>query len=137
MTLKNYTVERMAGFFEDPYFAWNRNTFVELRDLTVSRLTLFNAIRGGEPASLTLSEWQDAENGAWLDPTRKQKLEEVEAKLFKDFKITLQAGKGNKLVSILFPEDCCGPMRKLANPEIRAFAEIHKSNHFMFPCTQN
>jgi len=51
-----------------------------------------------------------------------QQLDEVEAKLFKDFKITFQAGKGNKLVSILFPEDCREPMRKLANPEIRAFA---------------
>lgn len=40
-----------------------------LRDLVVSRLTLFNARRGGEPSRLLLEEWNDALNDVWYNNT--------------------------------------------------------------------
>ena len=52
----------------DPFSLLDSHDFKELSSLIVSRLTLFNARRGGEPARLTLKEWEDAENGSWIDP---------------------------------------------------------------------
>lgn len=138
LKLKTYTVQRMASIVTDEYLNWNVQSFVELRDLTMSRLTLFNARRGGEPARMTVQEWQDADNGAWLDPSRRPQSDEVDKELFRDLKVTFQGGKGNNhFVSILFPEDCYESMRKLSDPEVRACAEVSADNKYMFPCTQS
>ena len=79
-----------------------RKHCADLRDLTVSRLTLFNARRGGEPARLTLKEWNEAASGTWLGTDIDGKANEIERKLFGDFKLTYQSGKGN---NHLFPLD--------------------------------
>jgi hypothetical protein len=63
--LKQYSVERIVTLIRDPYCTWSATEFAELRDLTVSRLTLFNARRGGEPARMTISEWREAETNVW------------------------------------------------------------------------
>ena len=47
---------------------WDHHDFVKMRNLIVSRLTMFNARRGGEPARLTLQEWEEAANNSWVDP---------------------------------------------------------------------
>ena len=65
--LKQYTEQRIRELTEDQYDVPTESKFVELRNLLVSRLTLFNARRGGEPARLTLSEWSDAQKGTWFD----------------------------------------------------------------------
>jgi hypothetical protein len=70
--LKVYSVQRIATILQDPFRVWEPHIFAELRDLTVSRLTLFNARRGGEPSRLLLSEWHDAEAGSWFDQQRIQ-----------------------------------------------------------------
>ena len=41
--------------------------FVALRDAIVSRLTLFNARRGGEPCRLKISQYEDAASGRWVN----------------------------------------------------------------------
>ena len=61
--LNQYTI---CGQFE-----YNR-----LRAICVSRLTLFNSRRGGEPARLLLKELQDAENGCWVDPQLVETIED-------------------------------------------------------------
>ena len=48
--LKNYTVQRVQDVLRDKYQLWTQHDYSEMRDLVVSRLTLFNARRGGEPA---------------------------------------------------------------------------------------
>lgn len=44
--LKLYTVARINAILQDPYRVWDSHSYIELRDLVVSRLTLFNARRG-------------------------------------------------------------------------------------------
>ena len=48
------------------YELWDKDSYAELRDLTVSWLTLSNARRGGEPTRMLLSEWKEAEKNVWL-----------------------------------------------------------------------
>jgi len=54
--IKHYTTTRMSEMLSDKYLLWDGRSFAELRDLAVSRLTLFNARRGGEPARLTVAQ---------------------------------------------------------------------------------
>ena len=61
--VKQYTLQSMSELLDDEYLMWTSKEYIELRDLIVSRLILFNARRVGEPSRLTLSEWEDAENG--------------------------------------------------------------------------
>ena len=57
---------------------------------------MFNARRGGEPARLTLQEWEEAANDSWVvDPQLVQTVKDpLEKALFKQFKLAYQAGKG-------------------------------------------
>ena len=61
-------MEESMKIINDTYHKWDRHYFVHLRNLLVSRLTLFNARREGEPAGMFISEWSEAQNGAWVDP---------------------------------------------------------------------
>ncbi|XP_063398655.1 uncharacterized protein LOC134683344 isoform X2 [Mytilus trossulus] len=111
------------------------NEYAEIRDLLVCRLTLFNARRGGEPARLLLSEWDDAENGVWFSQDSVEKVEDpIEQKLLCELKIAYQAGK-RKLVSLLIPQDCWDAIRILADEKVRDDAGIGKGNKFLFPTT--
>ena len=64
--IKN-VVKKTKELTEDKYHFWDYHSFVELRNNTCSRLTLFNDWRGGEPARLFVNEWDLAEKGEWLD----------------------------------------------------------------------
>lgn len=52
--IKQHAVERVSTLLNDEFLLWDAHTFTELCDLAVSRLTLFNARRGGEPARLRI-----------------------------------------------------------------------------------
>ena len=134
--MKQYTVKRISAMVTDEYLLWDAHAFTELRDLLVSRLTLFNARRGGEPARLLLSEWHDAENNSWIDVSRLESMiTDVDRELFHSMKVTFQGGKGNNhLVPVLFPLDTISAMRKLI--DVRDSAGISKTNRYMFPCVQ-
>ena len=43
---RNFVIKKSMEMLNDPYFSWDRHGFVLLRNLVVSRLTLFNARRG-------------------------------------------------------------------------------------------
>lgn len=81
--LKKYTVDRMSVMLSDKFFMWDTRSYTELRDIAVSRLTLFSARRGGEPARMSVSEWLDADKSVWLDPGRQQTIDEKEKNSFK------------------------------------------------------
>merc|ERR1712102_89270 len=67
--LRAFILQEMHNLSEDQYkFKWDHHDFVKMRNLIVSRLTMFNARRGGEPARLTLQEWEEAANDSWVDP---------------------------------------------------------------------
>lgn len=138
--LKQYTVNRIADILGDPFCSWSATEFVELRDLTVSRLTLFNARRGGEPARMTISEWREAETNVWLKKniSSKDASDEVERMLFNDMKLTYQSGKGNNhLVPVLIPVDTIAAMQKLGDEAVRDSATVLHNNSYMFPSTHS
>ena len=41
--------------------------YTELRALLITRLTVFNSRRGGEPVKLTIDEYNKAKNNEWID----------------------------------------------------------------------
>lgn len=105
--MRDYTLKRLAEITDNEYGGFILTHFTELRDLVVSRLTLFNARWGGEPARLTLNEWDEAENRAWLNSETLEQCDKVEKKLSANFKLTYQAGKrNNHLVPIIFDWRC-------------------------------
>jgi len=85
--LRKYTVGRIRDLVGDAYIQWTAHEYAELRNLVVSRLTLFNARRGDEPSRLRVSHWTDACNGVWIDQSRVEKLSETEQTLFTNNKI--------------------------------------------------
>jgi hypothetical protein len=135
--LKLYTVDKIKSFTDDPYTMWTSQEFIALRDLTVSRLTLFNARRGGEPARLLLTEWEDAINDAWIEPERVRKMSEIDRRLFAELKIAYQTGKGNDhLVPLLMPPETVAALKILTDNAIRDAAGVRRRNVYVFPCTQ-
>ena len=114
-TLRNFVLKEIKSMTEDPYTVWDKHTFIRLRNLIVTRLTLFNARRGGEPARMTLQDWSYAEAGTWIDPQLVEKDDDpLEKSLLNKFKLAYQSGKGSRrLVPILIPNDTVDGIRKL------------------------
>ena len=54
--LRAFILNEMQKMSDDELMKWDHNDFVKMRNLIVSRLTMFNARREGEPARLTLHE---------------------------------------------------------------------------------
>ena len=141
--LRDYTVGRIAELLKDPYQVWTKEQYVELRDLTVCRLTFFNGRRGNEAARMKIKDWTDACSGAWMDPSRNRSgsdLTEVEKRCFGHLKITYISGKGDLhlgLVSVIFPADCDEALAKLADKDVQSNSDIHPANDYLFPCTNS
>ncbi|XP_065641740.1 uncharacterized protein LOC124810140 [Hydra vulgaris] len=94
--LRNYTMVTIEKIVNDKFITWDIHYFVLLRNCPVTRLTIFNGKRGGEPARLLISDWKDADEEAWLDQQRIKTLQS------KETKIAYQIGKGNRDVPFLF-----------------------------------
>ena len=114
---------------------WDKHRFVELRDCVVSRLTLFNARRGGEPSRLFIKCWEDAKEGAWLDKQQLTTLDPIDKALAEDLKVGYQLGKGKHLVPVLFPTDTHEALDRLTDKEIRLYAGVGNENSYLFPTT--
>ena len=119
--LRQHTINKVTRMVTDEFIVWDSSNFTELRDLTVSRLTVFNARRGGEPSRLKLDEWQEAEDNQWIDSQRVDDMHDpLDKHLLAKLRVTYQTGKGNNhLVPVLFPPDTIEAMRKLTNQEVR------------------
>ena len=64
-------------------------------------------------------------------------LDEVDASLFKQMKITYQSGKGNNhLVPVLIPLDVLAALEVLTEPTVRQQCSIKSDNMYVFPCTK-
>jgi hypothetical protein len=105
-----------------------------LRNLIVARLTLSNARRVGEPASMLLINWTDAEKGAWIDPQLVDSVDTMDKYLLDHFKLAYQTGKSNRLVPILIPEDTVRPLKILV--EMRHSCDVSPQNKYLFPSTK-
>ena len=119
----------------DKYEMWDKHTFVRARILVVARLTMFNARRGGEPARLTLKEWEEAITDAWIDPNLVEKIDDpMEKHLVENLKLAYQSGKGSrKMVPVLITEDTVELITKLLCE--RSNCQISEHNVYLFPNT--
>ena len=136
IALKMHTERRIKALSDD-YEIVTRKTYIELRDAICSRLTLFNARRGGEPSRLKLKNWLDAVSGRWIDESRVEKLEDFERELFKSMLIAYQTGKGNHLVPVLISRDCVSGLNTLTDCHVRKEDGILEGNPYLFPNTDN
>ena len=66
----------------------DERSFVRLRDCACTRLTLLNARRGGEPARLTVDEWNDTRNDKWIEKQWMKELDELDKALVVTLKVT-------------------------------------------------
>jgi len=137
--LRNYTVTTISQMVEKEFEFWTSQEFSPLRDLVVSRLTLFNARRGGEPSRLLLKEWEAADKDVWLPQQTIEQIDDpAERLLAGSLKIAYQSGKGSQhLVSLLIPTDCVKAMTILVDSEVRRNAGVNVENPFVFPYTQS
>lgn len=60
----------MQDLTGDGYILLQIVIFCKLGESLVSRLTIFNARRGGEPSRMVMSEFEDAVNDKWIDRSR-------------------------------------------------------------------
>ena len=128
-TLKQYTKKAIADLMEND--KWDGHSFNRLRSLLVCRLTVYNARRSGEPARMTLEEWDKAESGAYLDPQRRALLDEQQLADCENHKVGFIEGKNQPHVPILFPTHCIEPLEKIV--AIRNIAGINRKNIYLFP----
>ena len=71
--------------------------FVDVRGATCAQLTIYNGRRGGEPARLLMTQWEEAVNRVWLQP---QTQETYKNEITTGNRITFQEGKGIQQVPI-------------------------------------
>jgi hypothetical protein len=139
--LRNYTTTKIVELVGDKFShpaSWDVGNYTKLRSVLISRLTLYNARRGGEPSRLLVSEWNDAVNNVWLPLSTIANIEDpAERCLAGKFKIAYQSGKGNShLVPLLIPADCISAMHIIADSEVRKRAHVLESNQFLFANTK-
>ncbi|KAL3886555.1 hypothetical protein ACJMK2_026540 [Sinanodonta woodiana] len=131
--LRKYTLEVISKHTKDKLDFIGKYEFVELRNAVSSRLTLFNARRGGEPSRLKIDHW--CKRNQWIAKSQMKNLDflsPVERKVVCDIEVTFQQGKGTRLVSCLIPADCKKAMDILCDRNIRMDASIQSTKDFIF-----
>ena len=101
-----------------------------LAEVTLCRITTFNARRGGEPSTLTLDHWKDAEDDKWKKPESLSLLSEAEKQLANRLKVLYILGKRRRQVPILFTEETIAAIRLLI--ATRSNADISADNKYIF-----
>ena len=89
---------------------------------------------GGEPARLTLQQWEEAKTGVWLNESVKPHLDYIEKNKIKRLKICYQSGKGvGRMVPVTIPQDVEPALHLLADQEPRKQVIVHPKNMYLFP----
>ncbi|XP_022098212.1 uncharacterized protein LOC110983333 isoform X2 [Acanthaster planci] len=134
-TLREFTINSLQEIVRGQHPS-NCKIFRKLRALIVSRLTVFNARRGGEPCRLKITEWEDAADQRWVDPNLVEAIDDpMEKYLLSSFKLAYQRGKGSrKLVPVLIPPDTVQPIKQLM--KMRHAVGVSDDNKYVFPYTQ-
>jgi len=120
----------------DEFRVFTVKDYRRLRAATVTRLTVYNARRGSEPARLELREWAEADAGEWIDPLTNATISVEDSDMIAKFKLAYQSGKGNKdVVPTLIPADCVKAIVKLVSE--RSAVHVNKDNKYVFAYTEN
>lgn len=121
-------IEEICGKYQ-AYTFWSSQTFIKLRNLALSRLTLLNGRRGTEVGRFLISEWQEASRDEYIDKDRPKTLSSGERMLVRKMKVAFLSGKGNKnLVSIFIPIDSKNAMTLLCDEDVGLKSGVDPSN---------
>ena len=121
-------MEEICGRYQQFTF-WTSQTFIKLRNLTLSYLTLLNGRRGNEVGRLQISEWMEASRDEYIDKDRLKTLNPAKQMLVKKMKVAFLSGKGNKhLVSIFIPIESKNAMKLLCDDGVRQKCGVEPSN---------
>lgn len=133
----DYIKKKMNALCDD-FNYWTSSNFIELRNVTMTRLTLLNARRGGEVGRLQLVDWDEAKKDGWIDSQRLEQLTEADKLLVKSVKMAYMTGKGNHhIVPLIIPNDTIISLDKLADKETRKVSGVSAKNPFLFASTQH
>ncbi|XP_071823694.1 uncharacterized protein [Apostichopus japonicus] len=137
--LQNYISTVITTMMENDVIVWDSYNFKKLRDVVVARLTLFNAKHCGEPCRLSIEEWKEAMADAWIDETQADAISDpIEEHMLTKLKVTYQTVRGNnRLVPVLFPDDCIQAIEVLTSSAARSSAGVLASNGYVFPRIQS
>jgi hypothetical protein len=113
-----------------------KSSFTDLRDAGVTRATLFQGKRGGEPAKLTLSQHKEMVEEKWISEEAAKKIPDASIAL-QNFRITYQVVKGDKLSPIFFPRDMWTACERLADKDARLSAGVNVANPYLFATTHH
>lgn len=94
-----------------------------------SRITLFNARRGGEPCRMTMKQWLDRKK--CLGKADEDLTDEEKAS-FSEMEIIYLNTKGNKIASCLFPLDVIEATDLLCSESFRSLADVSTQNSYLF-----
>ncbi len=136
--VRDKSLSIIQSILDDPFDLPDHHTFVRLRNAVVTRLTLFNGKRGGEPARLTLTQYVEMSNDEWIqkdDPRYKD--DEYIQTVTQNLKVTYQTVKGQHFVPVYFPRDIFDGCKMLASAEFREVGRVSTKNPFLFPSTRN
>ena len=134
--LRLHSLTRMANLTQDPFMIWTTEEYGELRDIAASRITLFNARRGGEVARLKLTAWEDCVNNVWVPSAQIERMNELQQELAKKSKLMYLTGKGMGFVPVLVPMDTVDALVRLSDKTIRNQCHVRKDNEYLFPNMQ-
>ncbi len=135
--VRDESLKRINTVVSDQYHLRDVHSFVSLRNALVTRLTLFNGKRGGEPARLTLAQYQECVRNEWIqkdDPRWKD--DPYIQWITQQIKVAYQVVKGGKLVPVYFPKDTMEGCNLMASPEFRTIGNVNAKNPFLFPSTR-
>lgn len=118
--LRATILESIEKVTSDIYTLIDKRLYMELHNAICVRLTIYNGWQEGEPARLSIEEFQDAISDKWIDKQRSQNLDTLDKALLDKIKIGYQGGKeNNDLVSVFIPKDYIKGMHVLCDPQIR------------------
>lgn len=109
--------------------------------MTVTRLTIFNARRGGEPARLLIKEWNIAQRREWISEQGMSSACDEDRGLLKSLSLAYLSGKGSRdMVPLLIPDDTRAAAMKLIDVRerwewprtISMFSFIHQARRITF-----
>ena len=94
--------------------------------------------RGGKPAQIFVSQYQEAMKEQWIDKERLKdmNLDPLETELLQTTKIFYMVGKNTNLVPVIFPCDTLPSLDILASSKHRMDAGVLKDNPYLFHSTR-
>lgn len=116
----------------------DKNSFLLLRRLIASKLTLFNGKRGRDPGSLTLSSYGDAEHNVGIDKLALGNISDYkDITLISMFKVAFEFGMENSSkIDILIPAEDCQLIQMLACANNRRNSGVHSQNKYVLASTE-